>query len=83
MHLRTPGFNILKHCFADTERKRRKYRYMDGTLTQRRSSLEEKIPDIKKTLDMVEYLRDRHVGFSLLTREIPFNIQIGREGEVF
>ncbi|KAF9447640.1 Prefoldin, subunit 3 [Macrolepiota fuliginosa MF-IS2] len=39
-----------------------KYRYMDGTLTQRRASLEEKIPDIKKTLDMVEFLRDRREG---------------------
>ncbi|KAF8963295.1 Prefoldin subunit-domain-containing protein [Flammula alnicola] len=27
-----------------------KYRYMDSSLTQRRASLEEKIPDIKKTL---------------------------------
>ncbi|KAJ3567260.1 hypothetical protein NP233_g6475 [Leucocoprinus birnbaumii] len=41
-----------------------KYRYMDGTLTQRRSSLEEKIPDIRKTLDMVEFLRDRREGKS-------------------
>lgn len=37
----------------------RKYRYMDGSLTQRRASLEDKIPDIKKTLEMVEFLRDR------------------------
>ncbi|KXN85249.1 putative prefoldin subunit 3 [Leucoagaricus sp. SymC.cos] len=41
-----------------------KYRYMDGTLTQRRASLEEKIPDIKKTLDMVEFMRDRRGGKS-------------------
>ncbi|KAF5353504.1 hypothetical protein D9756_007971 [Leucocoprinus leucothites] len=41
-----------------------KYRYMDGTLTQRRASLEEKIPDIKKTLDMVEFLKDRREGKS-------------------
>ncbi|EKM76659.1 hypothetical protein AGABI1DRAFT_115739 [Agaricus bisporus var. burnettii JB137-S8] len=39
-----------------------KYRYMDRSLTQRRASLEEKIPDIKKTLDMVELLRDRREG---------------------
>jgi hypothetical protein len=39
----------------------RKYRYMDGNLTQRRRGLEEKIPDIKKTLSMVEFLRDRRV----------------------
>ncbi|KAG5643858.1 hypothetical protein DXG03_009542 [Asterophora parasitica] len=39
-----------------------KYRYMDSNLTQRRQSLEEKIPDIKKTLDMVEYLQERREG---------------------
>ncbi|KAH9027845.1 prefoldin subunit [Lactarius hengduanensis] len=39
-----------------------KYRYMDGNLTQRRRGLEEKIPEIKKTLSMVEFLRDRREG---------------------
>ncbi|KAG6916875.1 hypothetical protein DXG01_004784 [Tephrocybe rancida] len=39
-----------------------KYRYMDSNLAQRRQSLEEKIPDIKKTLDMVEYLQERREG---------------------
>ncbi|PPR04622.1 hypothetical protein CVT26_015001 [Gymnopilus dilepis] len=39
-----------------------KYRYMDSSLTSRRVSLEEKIPDIKKTLDMVEYLQERREG---------------------
>jgi len=39
-----------------------KYRYMDSNLTQRRRGLEEKIPDIRKTLSMVEYLRDRREG---------------------
>ena len=34
---------------------------MDSNLTQRRRGLEEKIPDIRKTLSMVEYLRDRRV----------------------
>ena len=32
---------------------------MDSSLTQRRASLEEKIPDIRKTLDMVEYLGEK------------------------
>ncbi|KAG6840926.1 hypothetical protein C0991_003184 [Blastosporella zonata] len=41
-----------------------KYRYMDGNLTQRRQNLEEKIPDIKKTLDMVEHLQERREGKS-------------------
>jgi len=35
---------------------------MDGTLAQRRANLEEKIPDIKKTLNMVEFIRDRRVS---------------------
>lgn len=39
----------------------RKYRYMDSNLTQRKRGLEEKIPDIRKTLNMVEFLRDRRV----------------------
>jgi len=34
---------------------------MDSSLAQRRRGLEDKIPDIKKTLSMVEYLRDRRV----------------------
>lgn len=45
---------------------------MDGTLTQRRASLEEKIPDIKKTLDMVEFLRDRRVCSSFLRKSPVF-----------
>ncbi|KDR77990.1 hypothetical protein GALMADRAFT_244955 [Galerina marginata CBS 339.88] len=39
-----------------------KYRYMDSNVAQRRVSLEEKIPDIKKTLDMVEYLQEKREG---------------------
>lgn len=38
---------------------------MDANLAQRRASLEEKIPDIKKTLDMVEYLQERRVRLNL------------------
>lgn len=49
-------------ALIDAERKCRKYRYMDGTLAQRRANLEEKIPDIKKTLNMVEFIRDRRVS---------------------
>jgi hypothetical protein len=44
-----------------------KYRYMDSNLTQRRRGLEEKIPDIKKTLSMVEFLRDRREGSKAAT----------------
>ncbi|KAG5652713.1 hypothetical protein H0H81_003964 [Sphagnurus paluster] len=35
---------------------------MDSNLTQRRHSREEKIPDIQKTLDMVEFLLERREG---------------------
>ncbi|KIK81817.1 hypothetical protein PAXRUDRAFT_155201 [Paxillus rubicundulus Ve08.2h10] len=38
-----------------------KYRYMDANLTQRRTGLEDKIPDIKKTLHMIEFLQERRV----------------------
>ncbi|KAI0920312.1 hypothetical protein AcV5_010083 [Taiwanofungus camphoratus] len=37
---------------------------MDHNLTQRRRGLEEKIPDIKKTLTMVEFLQERREGKS-------------------
>ncbi|KAI0776696.1 Prefoldin subunit 3 [Trametes elegans] len=39
-----------------------KYRYMDHNLTQRRRGLEDKIPDIKKTLSMVDFLQERREG---------------------
>ncbi|KAI0083600.1 Prefoldin subunit 3 [Irpex rosettiformis] len=39
-----------------------KYRYMDQNLTQRRRGLEDKIPDIKKTLSMIEFLQERREG---------------------
>ncbi|KAJ6573815.1 Prefoldin subunit 3, partial [Mycena vulgaris] len=38
-----------------------KYRFMDNNLAQRRAGLEDKIPDIKKTLMMVEFLQERRV----------------------
>ncbi|THH06851.1 hypothetical protein EW145_g3804 [Phellinidium pouzarii] len=41
-----------------------KYRYMETNLTQRKSAVEEKIPDIKKTLSMVEFLQERREGKS-------------------
>ncbi|KAG8760618.1 hypothetical protein FRC14_002464 [Serendipita sp. 396] len=36
-----------------------KYKYMENNLLQRKKGLEEKIPDIKKTLVMVQLLQDR------------------------
>lgn len=43
---------------------------MDNNLAQRRAGLEDKIPDIKKTLMMVEFLHERRVcaGFPLIVR---------------
>jgi hypothetical protein len=35
---------------------------MDNNLAQRRQGLEEKVPDIKKTLHMVEYFQERIVS---------------------
>ncbi|WFD29545.1 hypothetical protein MSPP1_000554 [Malassezia sp. CBS 17886] len=35
----------------------RKYKYMEASTAQRRKGLEQKIPDISKTLDMVRYLK--------------------------
>ncbi|KAJ6614869.1 prefoldin subunit [Mycena sp. CBHHK59/15] len=39
-----------------------KYRFMENNLAQRRAGLEDKIPDIKKTLMMVEFLQERREG---------------------
>ena len=36
-----------------------KYRFMEASTAQRRKGLEQKIPDISKTLDMVEMLKRR------------------------
>jgi len=36
-----------------------KYRYMEHNLLQRRKVLEDKIPDIKRTLGVVEFLKGR------------------------
>lgn len=43
---------------------------MELNLTQRRKGLLEKIPDIEKTLSVVQYLQERRtkVGFSRLTQ---------------
>lgn len=51
---------------------------MDANLNQRRLGLEQKIPDIRKTLSMVEYLQERRVCaivYSLVP--ISFPIQEG------
>ena len=57
---------------------------MDSSLTQRRATLEEKIPDIRKTLEMVEYLQEKRVSaisFSISTL-IPLRCeQLLQEGK--
>ncbi|KAL5479007.1 hypothetical protein ACEPAI_2295 [Sanghuangporus weigelae] len=39
-----------------------KYRYMEANLAQRKAAVEAKIPDIRKTLTMVEFLREQREG---------------------
>lgn len=57
--------------------KYRKYRYMDANLTQRRRSLEDKIPDIQKTLHMVEFLQERRVSRSFCQIDRLTNLGLG------
>ncbi|KAF9488084.1 hypothetical protein BDN71DRAFT_1403809, partial [Pleurotus eryngii] len=40
--------------------------YMENDLAQRRRGLEDKIPDTRKTLNMVEHLQSRRIGQLLL-----------------
>ncbi|EGN92631.1 hypothetical protein SERLA73DRAFT_190812 [Serpula lacrymans var. lacrymans S7.3] len=58
-----------------------KYRYMESNLTQRRSSLDEKIPDIKKTLSMVQFLRDRREGKSKAQSDDDLEDDLDEEDE--
>ena len=57
MHLKELSMPLCLRLTKDS-----KYRYMDGNLGQRKKSLEDKIPDIQKTLDMVEFLQERRVS---------------------
>ena len=59
-----------------------KYQYMESSLTQQRASLEEKIPDIRKTLDMVEYLQERRVRFVLWPFDGSPTTWTGRKAKV-
>jgi hypothetical protein len=61
LYLSPSPYHLSRHQPAFRDDLCRKYRYMDSNLAQRRRGLEEKIPDIKKTLNMVEFLRDRRV----------------------
>ncbi|KAH8822801.1 Prefoldin subunit-domain-containing protein [Flagelloscypha sp. PMI_526] len=46
-----------------------KYKYMESSLSTRRAGLEQKIPDIRKTLDMVQVLFDRRNAKGKLKEE--------------
>ncbi|KAI5120242.1 hypothetical protein M0805_007546 [Coniferiporia weirii] len=48
-----------------------KYRYMEANLTQRKAAVEGKIPDIKKTLSMVEFLQSRREGKKTESEDDP------------
>ena len=61
-------FTIKTRMYAEAVGLSRKYRYMEHNLTQRRGGLEDKIPDIKKTLSMIEFLQERRVS---LLRDAP------------
>ncbi|KAJ7479974.1 Prefoldin subunit 3 [Mycena galericulata] len=52
----------VEHSLKSFQDALAKYRFMDNNLAQRRAGLEDKIPDIKKTLMMVEYLHERREG---------------------
>ncbi|KAK0218974.1 Prefoldin subunit-domain-containing protein [Armillaria fumosa] len=56
-----------------------KYRYMDDNLAQRRKGLDEKIPDYKKTLDMVEYLQERREGKSKASEGDDLDVDLDDE----
>jgi hypothetical protein len=51
---------------------------MDSNLAQRRAGLEDKIPDIKKTLMMVEFLQDRRVRCFYVARRSLTSLQEGK-----
>lgn len=54
---------------------------MDQNLAQRRKGLEDKVPDIKKTLSIVEFLQERRVSeSSALTAELHLLTRVGRAG---
>ncbi|KAJ3398442.1 hypothetical protein HDU80_008895 [Chytriomyces hyalinus] len=50
-----------------------KYKTMEGHLAQRRRGLESKIPEIKKTLDMVLYILSRSDSDEPMTTEFEIN----------
>jgi prefoldin subunit 5 len=48
-----------------TREEHRKYQFMEVNLQRRMTGLNDKIPDIKKTLETVQFLKSRRVGWRL------------------
>jgi hypothetical protein len=57
----------------------RKYKYMAANLSNRQSGLESKIPDISKTLAMVQFLKEQRVRvFMIIELAQSFFLTAGR-----
>ncbi|EJU00265.1 Prefoldin subunit 3 [Dacryopinax primogenitus] len=54
-----PGNNTVESTLAKFQEMIAKYRYMELNVQNRRKGLDQKLPDIEKTLAMVEFLKDR------------------------
>ena len=48
---------------ADKHRSNRKYQWMESNMQRKSAGLQDKIPDIQKTLDTVRFLKTRTVRF--------------------
>lgn len=53
-----------------TMEEHRKYQFMEVNLQRRMTGLNDKIPDIRKTLETVQFLKLRRVGFCDGSREL-------------
>ena len=53
-----------------TMEEHRKYQFMEVNLQRRMTGLNDKIPDIRKTLETVQFLKLRRVGFYDGSREL-------------
>ena len=55
----------LKSDSVITREEHRKYQFMEVNLQRRMTGLNDKIPDIKKTLETVQFLKSQRVGWRL------------------
>jgi hypothetical protein len=56
--------------FAEFDYGGRKYKFMESNLGQRRKGLEENTPEIRKTLEMATFLKERKVCFDCCVRRM-------------